>query len=256
MSEYSNLSDVVPSHFSVVRHNPTDYEQFREFYEGLSDKLADFEEQKHHEEKRERLRIWLQRAGDTWRDAKLSRVSNDTVQPIRDSVRERGATSFFLAGPSPSGKTFTAYAIIRSYVVSGYVNPTRALIVSENYLLDLANSGFAGRDELQKMLNAPLDVILIDDIGSVSRYSNNESAAMERLIDHAHDQAIPLIVTSLLSPSTWANMMRQSINSTLRDLYPSQDSVIQLERRTQDTWGNDHADEHMDNGTQSVLDQF
>jgi|SRR5699024_4195703 len=219
MSDFDFMSNL-PDEFKFKKKNELDHSKFRDFQREHAKRISRFEKDTQRESRIANLRLWDKITTERWRGSSLKKLDN---QDIAESISEdfkTGIHSFFLIGAGNSEKTAAGHAIFRRGIGSGKINPTRVKFLPEYDILQWANSGFAGKDKLNKLMEYPFEGIILDSVDS-SDYNEREITALEGLIEKCYSHSIPLVVTSTVTPGEWGSNFSQSIFYKLKELFAS-----------------------------------
>lgn len=214
-----------------VKHNPTDFDSFRRFQEELDERFSKTEEDRGKRERKANLAKWSEMVGTRWAGATLKTIENEAVQDVVRLIKEHRKTSFWITGESGSGKSYLAYAIIRSYIGFGWTTPSQVERISEEVLLGMASTGFEGMARFNKLLAPKNKIYLFDGVGSKHTYTDREKQLWEQLIDHIYTNSLVAIFTSNKPAEDFGCHLSDSGNSKLEHLVRDRE-VVSLSTHT------------------------
>lgn len=214
--------------FSFKKHNETDYDNFRKFQEGIDQRYVTLERDRIINERKKNLLKWMDSLPERWKDASLAKIIKDregegrsaeAATKINEIVASSGKGSFYLNGKASSGKTYLAYAVARKYITKGWTTPSQVKIISEESMLNLAHSGFTGRDRFERLLNPQYNMYIFDNVGEKERYDPvKEISLWERMIDHIYNNSLSAIFTSTFPLENFTDNMSESIQAKMTHL--------------------------------------
>lgn len=197
--------------YGFINHNPTDFDAFRKFQQGIDKRYSKVERERVIRERSANLNKWDNSLPERWRGASLSKIQNPAAQVTLDVMKERGKGSFFVYGDAGSGKTYLSYAIIRKYIGAGLTTFSQVKVISEESILGLAYTGFDGRGKFEKLMDSKYKVYLFDNVGERETYdSKKETPLWERLIDHIYNNSLYAIFTSNETASSFQEILSDS----------------------------------------------
>ena len=218
MSGNFDFNAALPPSFRAINHNKTDHERYRREQEEVNKNFQARSSQRVREDRIANLRVWDTRVPTRWRGASISRLSNE-VQTELKKIANSGKSSVYISGREGSGKTYAAYAFLRRLVGRGALLPSGVRTYTETELIEYARAGFSGRDALQAIIDDnKTTAIILDGIGFVDDYTDRDAIALERVIEKAYNEELPLIVTASIDPKSWANRFSESTDVRLREL--------------------------------------
>lgn len=208
--EFHNAT-IWDSDFSSKNHNETDYDAFKEFQKNIDEKYSEIERKRLVAERKHSLEVWDNKTPERWRGASLSKIANPAAAEVLDLIKEHGYGSFFLSGDAGSGKTYIGYAIIRKLIGAGIGSFSNTLITSEDSIVNLAYTGFDGRNKFEKLLDSKNTIYLFDNVGSRDKYNlDKEGLLWEQLIDHIYSNSLYAIFTGPYSLKEFSEILTES----------------------------------------------
>lgn len=174
------------------------------------------------------------KAGEQWSSAGIPRrfAAATTTQPtITTWAKElvsvaangrhpgvpviRNGPSLLILGPVGSGKTYEAYAVLRTLATSGAVCKWLAATGSD-YLKEVGPRGGVDTERIFESY-AGAHVLLLDDIGSrmVTEWAESE---LLRIIDRRYVEERPTILTSNVKPDAFIATFGARITSRLTEM--------------------------------------
>jgi DNA replication protein DnaC len=238
-----NFSDIVVSEdLDSVKHNPTNYSSFSKFQEGLDRRFAQSENNKAKKEIQANLQKWDQMQPARWSGAKLTQIegerSKNAAQEILSIITKSGKVSLYIQGDSGSGKTYIAYATLRRYIGHGWVSPSQIKIISEEFLVGLAESGFEGRARFEELFDSKITTYLFDGVFSRSpRPPVKVDHFWEQLIDHIYNKSLTVLFTSN-APLREVVFLSDSGASKFNNLIENREIKIQSSEHTSQDYDN------------------
>lgn len=209
----------VTEDFKIVKHNKTDFENFKDFQKDIDQRFSKIEAKRERADRIANLDKWDRSLPERWRDAKFSQINKPVVPKILAALEKAPKGSFFLTGPSGSGKTFVAHAIIRRAVGHGVVTASQVRMVSESVLYNWASRGFQGQDLLQQLFNSQYKLYLFDGIGTLDERESEKVASLwEQILDHVYANDLTAIFTSGDELDRFAENLSHSGETKLRTL--------------------------------------
>lgn len=212
---------VASESLDFVKHNTTDFDQFKDFQSKLFERLDKSEDEKRKKEVVANLRKWEEMLPSRWSKAVLTKINppaDVAAHKVIDIVEKSEKPSLYLKGGSGSGKTYIAYATLRRYIGKGWVTPSQIKVLSEETLLGFAGSGFEGRDRFNKIFDRRFTIYLFDGIASRGSYTARESQLWEQLIEHIYSSSLSVILTSNADAKVFASSLSSSSESKLSHL--------------------------------------
>lgn len=217
MSDF-DFNAALPARFKAVNHNKTDHARYREAQKAVEENFSEVTKEKDLEGRRENLRIWDSKTPARWRKATLSKLPGDVAKPLLESLKNKNHSAYF-TGNEGSGKTYAGYAMIRRMIGSGIIQPSGVRVYSEANLIELSRAGFAGRDKIQAYMDdKKTSLIMLDGIGFADDYSDREALTIERLIERAYSENLPLVVTGVIDPGKWVKRLSESTEGRLQEM--------------------------------------
>lgn len=211
--------------YSFTRHNETNYDNFRKFQEEIDQRYVVLERERIIKERKNNLLKWMDKLPERWKDASLAKIIKDRQDndksaeaaiKINEIISSSGKGSFYLSGQASSGKTYLAYAVARKYITKGWTTPSQVMIISEESMLNLAHSGFSGRDRFEKLLSSQYNMYIFDNVGEKEQYDPaKEISLWERMIDHIYNNSLSAIFTSTFPLEDFTENMSESIQAKM-----------------------------------------
>lgn len=211
--------------YVVKKHNETDYDNFRKFQEEIDQRYVVLEKERIINERKNNLLKWMDKLPERWKDASLAKIIKDrkdddrsaeAATRINEILSSDGKGSFFLSGQASSGKTYLAYAVARKYITKGWTTPSQVKIISEESMLNLAYSGFIGRDRFEKLLDDQYNMYIFDNVGEKEQYDPvKEISLWERMIDHIYNNSLSAVFTSTFPLENFTDNMSESIQAKM-----------------------------------------
>lgn len=213
-----------------VKHNPTDFDNFKKFQSDLNERFSKLESEKAKKEIKANLKRWEEMLPSRWTGAILTQINPPAdlaANKIIELIEEHHKTSLFIKGPSGSGKTYIAYATLRRYIGRGWITPSQIKLISEDMFLGFAASGFEGQNRFNELLHQRFRVYVFDNIGVRGHYSQKEQQLWEQILDHVYSKGLTVIFTSNKNPAAFAAHLSDSAESKLAHLI--NDKIIEVE---------------------------
>lgn len=215
-----------------VKHNDTDFDSFKSFQERLNARFERHEQEKKKRERKANLARWAELLPPRWASASLPEIEAPNKEAAELIVAECGKSespSFWLAGPSDSGKTYMAYATIRRFIGMGWTSPGHVKILSEEALMGFAAGGFEGQNRFNELLKPHYTTYLIDGVGKRPTLTQKEQQLWEQLIDHIYSKSLTLIITSDKESDSFTALLSDSAETKLNHLVDGK--IIKLKKR-------------------------
>lgn len=219
------VEDFQVGEFDFVKHNPTDFESFREFSKDLGDRYEEARKAKEKDSRRKNLLKWLEQVPDRWRSASFRSYNPEPLNGYKSSATaaenklRNKQLGYFISGPHTSGKSYLAYAIIRKYVASGKLKPSEIRVITEGDLLMLANGGYESRDQFEKVFDSRIKCYLFDSLGTRKEYDDRrEAPALTRLIEEAYNRSALFIATSHMDFDLYESGLPEQAAAKLRHM--------------------------------------
>lgn len=164
---------------------------------------------------------------ETWVRELIRSVDNDRrTVPVLD----RGK-SLLLVGPTGTGKTFTAYGVVRALSVCGVSAPWLFTTAADMYAQLRPRPRVDSEEEFEKYARATF--LVLDDLGAAKGSEWNEEINY-RLINYRYEREKPTLITSNVPPKDLADVLGGRVASRLREM--AQRVVLRGEdRRTEPT---------------------
>lgn len=211
--------------YTFTNHNEADYDNFRKFQENLDQRYVLLEKERIIKERKNNLLKWMDKLPERWKDASLAKIIKDrqddgksaeAATKINEILSSSGKGSFYLSGQASSGKTYLAYAVARKYITKGWTTPSQVKVISEESMLNLAHSGFSGRDRFEKLLNPQYNMYIFDNVGEKEKYDPaKEISLWERMIDHIYNNSLSAVFTSTFPVEDFTDNMSESIQAKM-----------------------------------------
>lgn len=212
MSDYYSIADLeLTPNQGDTKLSYENYEKIRKAQEadspsvGVDEAIA---------RRRENMKDWLGAIPPRWRKQSLNNAPNG--EEIKNSLRDRGLSSFFINGENTISNYEDGYAILRTFVNQGWVKPSSIEVISEEDFLSISQQGFRGEDLMNKMLKK--HVFMIGDTGFKTFLNEKEQFLWSRLISHCFDNGLTLIVLSLVNDEAFSGLIRPNTALKLWDL--------------------------------------
>lgn len=220
--------------FNFVNHNKVDYDSFFEFQKNRDNYMKSLEKDEEKEALLKNVKLWDSKTPARWNGASLSKLEDKNIKiklskEIKTHVEPQ---SFFLTGPVDSGKTYSAYAIYRRYIRMGLISPSEIFRTSESELLNYVNSGFAGRDKINRILSKSFKGMIFDSVGE-AEYSEAENKMIDRLIEKLYSDNVSVIFVSSKNPNSWLRDLSENTETRVKKLV--EDRLIKFPQRKSDT---------------------
>lgn len=229
MSKNFDFNSALPPNFRTINHNKTDHERYRREQAEIDENFADRTPDRLRSDRLANLRVWDQRVPPRWSGASISRLPDGPQNRFKEILAAQGHSAY-ITGREGSGKTYAGYAFIRRLVGRGAVLPSGVRVYSETTLIEYCRAGFAGRDALQAIADDnKTTAIMLDGIGFADDYTDRDAIAIERVIEKAYNENLPLIVTASIEPTSWVKRFSESTEVRLRELIKS--NVVALPDR-------------------------
>lgn len=219
------VKDFKVGDFDFVKHNPTDFDSFREFSKDLGDRYEEARKAKEKDSRRKNLLKWLEQVPDRWRAASFRSFDPEPLNGYKSSATaaenklRNKQLGYFISGPHTSGKSYLAYAIIRKYVASGKLKPSQIRVITEGDLLMLANGGYESRDRFEKIFDSQIKCYLFDSLGTRKEYDDRrEAPALTRLIEEAYNRSALFIATSHMDLDLYESGLPEQAAAKLRHM--------------------------------------
>lgn len=220
MNDKPNFQNMTDSDdFSLVNHNPADFDSFHKFQEIIDARFAKIEEKRSKAERLKNIQKWDSMQTKRWKGARLKTINNPAADEAEKLIKENQFGSFFIQGANGVGKTYLGYAILRRYIGLGWITPSQIKIISEESLLRIPQLGFAGRERFEELLSKDYKVYLFDSVGQRSSYDSKRDIPLwEQMIDHVYSQSLAAIFTSTSSAESFSLQLPGSASSKFRHL--------------------------------------
>lgn len=189
--------------FSLVRHNPRDYQSFEDTLKHLGEAY----ERANREQTQERRKTAILANLQAWDDTQPFSLQGARLDTLRRRdvadrtlaiLQDRRWGSFFIAGDPGTGKTFLAHAIMRRLVGGGFLTRKHVFESSEEELLALPRRGFEGSKILEEVYGSgsPYRLYFLENMGARAAYDEKDLALWEQLLDHIEREGAALIITT------------------------------------------------------------
>ena len=211
-----------------VRHNATDFSAYKEFQEKLDSRFSQSEKLKAAKARKSNLAKWVAMLPPRWATATLKSIEKPAAREVEQLLDSHRKTSLYIHGDSGAGKTYLAYAALRRFIGHGWTTPSKIKVVSEEYLMGLAQAGFEGRSQLSGLFKAQYDVYLFDNVGNQAAYGSREKQIWEQLIEHIYSNSLTVIFTSNRSLENFSVHLSDSAESKLSFLLDGK--IIEMAR--------------------------
>lgn len=214
-----------------VRHNPTDMEQFKNFQKTMAERTKVTNHEQRKTMLMRRLEQWDAMTVGRWHKSRLKTLDTDIAKKVLAMIQQSStAQSFYLQSVDAHRGMEVAHAIIRRYVGSGLVAPSRVVFTSEDELLGFAHSGFTGRDQLRRMMHEKNNVYIVDNCGSRPEYTEHrDMPVLEEFLSHAYAENKMLIYIGRVSLAGYSEVYSASGKSRLFDLFQDTNLVLSTE---------------------------
>lgn len=219
----------------AIRHNDTDFEQFKAFQKTLEARHENAVKDQKREVLIRRLQQWDESTVGRWQGASLNKLEPEIAQNIKAVMSKSSYTpSFYIHSVDAFQGTYIAHAIIRRYIGNGRVSPSRVVKISEDEILGYANGGFTGRDALNRLLQKKNNVYIVDNCGARSEYTEHrEIPVLEQFLSNVYSQNKIAICIGQISLAGYADLFSASGKSRLEALF--QDSVLNIDAPLEET---------------------
>lgn len=234
------MSDIFDAYeadqFKAIKHNDTDFEQFKDFQKKLLERNENSSKEQLRETLLRRLRDWddSTRRG-RWHGATLKRLDSPVAEQIQRILESHEMSqSFYIQSTDAFHGTYVAYAIVRRYIGAGRAMPSRVIHISEDEILGYANGGFSGRDAFAKLIRKKNNVYVIDNCGARSEYTENREIPMlEELLGDIYKNNKIAIMVGQRSLGGYSEIFSPVGQSVLDGLFKN--TVITLQDGQDDT---------------------
>lgn len=212
------FSELELSNFEFVNHNETDFESFKEFSKNLDERYEKREELREAEDREKYLKAWIESTPARFRNANFKKLDLELAKEIQNKLKLR-QKGYFIAGPHGSGKTFTAYAIVRKLIAAGVLKPSQVKVITESELLGLATGGFETRPELDALIANDYKLYLFDSLGSKDKFDlTRENPALSNFIESVYNRNAFFIATSYQSLEYYSELLTDSAAAKLKNI--------------------------------------
>lgn len=241
--------------YNYKKHNATDYERFKKFQEEIDERYSAVEKKRILKERVNSLRKWDESLPERWRGASLTSIENPAAKEATKIINELGKGSFFMTGDAGSGKTYISYAIVRKYIGKGWTSLAQTKIISEESMLNMAYTGFEGKNKYEKLFDNRYNVYIFDNVGEREEYNVvKEIPLWERIIDHIYNNSLSAIFTSLNSPMGFADLMSDSTQAKFSHLISER--IIQVKGSRTPILNNDISSSFKNKNDDNPFDAF
>lgn len=228
------------------RSRVIDHKRFNQIQSNIDTRMKAYERDKRRADRASNLRLWDRNTPRRWRGATLSSLDERVRERCMEFLKDlKSGNALFLYGPPGSGKTHTAYAVIRKMVAKGFISPGRFMRITESSIESMANNGYKGANEFSDLLNRNYDAVIIDNLNAERFYSDKVEAMMEELLTKLYEDSTVLILCSQKSADQWytyapsgsVSSMRSSIGNRVIELPSGTDNDL-------DSGADDRSSEH------------
>lgn len=126
----------------------------------------------------------------------------------------RGA-SLLLLGPTGTGKTHTAYGVVRALAVSGARCPWTFTTAADLYARLRPRHGVDSEAEFEQYARATF--LVLDDLGAAKGTEWNEEINY-RLINYRYEHELPTLITSNVAPAKLGEALGERVASRLVEM--------------------------------------
>lgn len=204
--------------FSLVHHNETDFNAFRDFQASLDEKFSKLEEGRSRAERLANVKKWDASLPPRWRGSSLKTIENDAARTAERLIQEHRMGSFFIKGAPSVGKTYLSFAIVRRFIGLGLLTPSNVKVISEESLLSIPKLGFAGQDRFEELMKSTVRFYIFDNVGTRDHFDKREGPLWEQLLDHIYAKDLGAVFTSTKAAASFAEKLSSPAESKFKHL--------------------------------------
>jgi hypothetical protein len=182
--------------FNLVRHNKTDFANFRKFQDKIDARYEKIEAARTERECTANVRKWDSQLPPRWAGADLAKIKNEAAATAERMIANDGFTSFFIRGGSGVGKTYLSYAIVRRFISLGFVTPSQVKVITEESILATAKNGYQGHNLFVKLMDPIFKIYIFENVGTRNSYNDREAPLWDQLMEHVYTNSLAAIFTS------------------------------------------------------------
>lgn len=196
-----------------------DNSSFQAAYKKIEEKYSSFSEYEDKVSRESSLKKWLDSLPEIYKDSNVESIDEDVILQIKKALngKKKGVGALYFYGKSVTGKTWAAYAIIRSMVSKGVAKPSRILVIDESDIRSLSYKDFQTKQRFLESLKRDIDVFLVDDVSDRVLDDRQEDFYRELLKSIYNKSKNSFIIfTSNISPKEWINSIYPDMEGNIK----------------------------------------